>query len=929
MIQPAREVANNMSNDWNWHVNSLQTRLNELQQTIGSIKSCVEQRPGLDAATQAIASLLGSTSKSANPLFEFPRALSDILSNPLIGAILTGPKGDILFYNYTAESILGIEFLKHRSMTNTSLEFSDFANNKVLEVDQLPWVRALRGDSTPNTRLKIHGTSRAGSVWINASATPFTTDSQVSGVVLFLTDTSEEVELEADIETLCNALDEKISQVADTHTQLAHLADRLSNTGVQRILSGLAPSIEEEAGKKHDPRLEPAPSSETRPPATYGATESSVYQSAPPAEARHHESTAEPVHVGTARQSHESVDSAQSQSMIEAPSHSDAESSDSGHSQMSSENEPALEIAAPETVAEVEPEEAVHAQDTDSHEGVEEQPEDALHEEPVEVLQEHENTSEPESASENWAAVEPVDSEHAQPESEASASPESLFGKLSKVTEDKAAGEGEGAGEPWAEPEAEGEQGEFWEGDAESGDSESPTATAAQYSEPATPSNGDASAEGQSDGYYDYSTAYPEYEYQNEGEEGAASEEGYQEDYQLEPEAGGEQYGELTENDANYVGAEGELEGSDSAGYYQDETLGEGDGAQVQSDEYVEEVAAGDTGYSEEYGYDDGGVPSEVPPAPPPDRSNTRRRASASYSRMQALGGASELEDDYLSESLTGESQLVPYSSNAEEEAVFSGKRVLIVDDIPLNQELLRAHMERLGYDADVANNGQEALDLVSSNKYGLIMMDCDMPVMDGFEAARRIRSNQAYSHDRVPILGMSSQEQAEELDKCIAAGMDECISKSATLTKLRESIDAIRVAQGEEPELAQLDPVLLKIEGRPFSTGTLQELYGDAVTTRICKLFLSNMNTYIERMQDSIDKKSSESVSYFANSINGASAALGMRLLVRLAADINSYSESGDWTQVRVKYMRLKAVFAQKNDELKALIQDDTAVTR
>ncbi|MBX9694049.1 MAG: hypothetical protein K2Z81_16820, partial [Cyanobacteria bacterium] len=72
-----------MSNDWNRHVNSLQARLNELQQTIGSIKSCVEQRPGLDAATQAIASLLGSNSKSANPLFDFPRALSEILANPL------------------------------------------------------------------------------------------------------------------------------------------------------------------------------------------------------------------------------------------------------------------------------------------------------------------------------------------------------------------------------------------------------------------------------------------------------------------------------------------------------------------------------------------------------------------------------------------------------------------------------------------------------------------------------------------------------------------------------------------------------------------------------------------------------------------------------------------------------------------------------
>src|SRR5581483_9732600 len=108
--------------------------------------------------------------------------------------------------------------------------------------------------------------------------------------------------------------------------------------------------------------------------------------------------------------------------------------------------------------------------------------------------------------------------------------------------------------------------------------------------------------------------------------------------------------------------------------------------------------------------------------------SGARKRLSSSFSRI----AAAEQEQEG-GEAL--ESQVVDYSADAPSTLQEGPKRVLVVDDIPVNQKLLLLHLKRLGYEADVASNGQEALDMIGNHQYELVLMDCDMPVMSGFEA--------------------------------------------------------------------------------------------------------------------------------------------------------------------------------------------------
>ena len=104
--------------------------------------------------------------------------------------------------------------------------------------------------------------------------------------------------------------------------------------------------------------------------------------------------------------------------------------------------------------------------------------------------------------------------------------------------------------------------------------------------------------------------------------------------------------------------------------------------------------------------------------------------------------------------------------------------RVLLVEDTPINQavaaELLRAH----GLSVDIANNGQEAVNMEQSQQYDLIFMDCLMPVMDGYQATKEIRTHESNSHRRVPICALTANTVSHAKQECLEAGMDDFLSK-------------------------------------------------------------------------------------------------------------------------------------------------------
>ena len=109
--------------------------------------------------------------------------------------------------------------------------------------------------------------------------------------------------------------------------------------------------------------------------------------------------------------------------------------------------------------------------------------------------------------------------------------------------------------------------------------------------------------------------------------------------------------------------------------------------------------------------------------------------------------------------------------------------RILVAEDNPTNRIVILAQLGKLGYQATAVTNGAEAVAAVEGGGYDLVLMDCQMPVMDGFEATRRIREFDA----RLPIVAMTADAMPADRDRCLSEGMDDYLAKPVKLNLLSE----------------------------------------------------------------------------------------------------------------------------------------------
>ena len=114
--------------------------------------------------------------------------------------------------------------------------------------------------------------------------------------------------------------------------------------------------------------------------------------------------------------------------------------------------------------------------------------------------------------------------------------------------------------------------------------------------------------------------------------------------------------------------------------------------------------------------------------------------------------------------------------------------QILLVEDNVVNQKVALLMLKKLGYEAEVANNGTEALAALSVKSYDLILMDCLMPEMDGYEATKRIRSLSGPAANS-PIIAMTASAFAEDRRACLDAGMTDYLAKPVREAELREKL--------------------------------------------------------------------------------------------------------------------------------------------
>jgi PAS domain S-box-containing protein len=211
--------------------------------------------------------------------------------------------------------------------------------------------------------------------------------------------------------------------------------------------------------------------------------------------------------------------------------------------------------------------------------------------------------------------------------------------------------------------------------------------------------------------------------------------------------------------------------------------------------------------------------------------------------------------------------------------------RVLLVEDNPVNQRVAQRNLEKVGLHVEVAANGREAVEAWSSRRFDLILMDCQMPEMDGYDATREIRRHENGAA-RIPIVALTANALQGDRERCLAAGMDDYMAKPLEPEKLRACLS--KHLQSISGTGSQSPPVDLP---------ALHELSGNDTEfeRELIQTFIRSGDQTLDRIVMSLAGGDLQDVKRAAHSLKGASANLNANTLVDAARHLENRAEHND----------------------------------
>jgi CheY-like chemotaxis protein len=278
-----------------------------------------------------------------------------------------------------------------------------------------------------------------------------------------------------------------------------------------------------------------------------------------------------------------------------------------------------------------------------------------------------------------------------------------------------------------------------------------------------------------------------------------------------------------------------------------------------------------------------------------------------------------------------------PETANAAERQLRG--HVLLVEDHPVNQQVARRLLERLGLKVETAGHGAEALDRIKQNRYDLVLMDCQMPVLDGYSATRRLREQeQRDTIPRLPVIAMTAHAMAGDRERCLEAGMDDYLTKPLDRVLLSETLArwlgasgsptapeahaaatssnaGIGVAVATAPRAARAKQSNAAVAAAPMLDETtladLEEIMGEEVRGLV-QAYLHDGDARLLALRVAADRKDATEVGKLAHSLKSASANVGAKILSAEAKAVEQDARNGTLSDPDARVATLEKLYAQ-----------------
>ena len=222
-------------------------------------------------------------------------------------------------------------------------------------------------------------------------------------------------------------------------------------------------------------------------------------------------------------------------------------------------------------------------------------------------------------------------------------------------------------------------------------------------------------------------------------------------------------------------------------------------------------------------------------------------------------------------------------------EAEEAGQLILIAEDNPTNQEVLQRQVNLFGHVAVITSNGVEALEKLEKHSFSIVMTDCHMPEMDGFELANAIREREMTTGTRIPIIAITANALQGEAERCLAAGMDDYLSKPVELRKLKRVlarwISEPRISTGSLESVVEKSSITVDSEAvnsNAIDLELISSFLGNDkdIQQKFLRRFVSQSEPIVEAIVSAIENKEWPQVTQQAHKLKSSSKAIGASAL-------------------------------------------------